>query len=145
MNVNCTRGNHWLHHNTWSLLHTTPQTINLSLKPDHGWVPLSLEILDCATFSPIMQSKMGHTLCWKVSLHNPIRHKFTLLFENMVPGSLKSFQSDQQVKICIYLTEATILYRSRELTDLKPSWYTFTSISLFGFPDFKINFIVKPN
>ena len=48
-------------------------------------------------------------------------HHYLLLFENVVPGSLKSFfQLNLQVEICLYLTEATALHHSRELICLKP-------------------------
>ena len=41
-------------------------------------------------------------------LYNPIRHNFPSVFENVVLGNLKSFfQSDHQVDISLYLTEAT--------------------------------------
>ena len=75
------------------------------------------------------------------SLYNPIRDKFPSLFENVLLGSFKSFfQFDQQVNICFYLTEATALRHSRESTGLKPSLCTFNPISLFNFPDSRINF-----
>ena len=41
-------------------------TIVLPLKLDNVWLSLSLEILDYATFAPIMQLKMSHNLCWNV-------------------------------------------------------------------------------
>jgi hypothetical protein len=47
-------------------------------------------------------------------LHNFIRDKFALLFENVVLGSLESFfQLDQQFDISLYLTEAAALRHSR--------------------------------
>ena len=74
------------------------------------------------------------------SLYNPIKDKFPSLIENVVLGSLKSFfQLDQQVDINHYLIEATVLRHSRELVGLKPSRCALNPISLFGFPDFKIN------
>jgi hypothetical protein len=55
-------------------------------------------------------------------LYNPIRDKFPSLFENVVLGSLKSFfELDHQVDISLYLTKATALCHSRELTGVKPS------------------------
>jgi hypothetical protein len=42
-----------------SLLPTAPQTTSLPLKLDNGRLSLSLEILDYATFAPIMQLKRG--------------------------------------------------------------------------------------
>ena len=58
----------------------------------------------------------------KCPLYNPIRDKFPSLFENVVPRNLKSFfQSDQQINISLYLTEATALRHSKELNGLKPS------------------------
>ena len=55
-------------------------------------------------------------------LYNSIRDKFPSLFENVVPGSLKSFfQLNQQVNISLYPTEVTALHHSRELIGLKPS------------------------
>jgi hypothetical protein len=65
-NVNCTWGNHWLHHNASLLLPTTPQTINLPLKLGNGQLSLSLEMLDYATFAPIIQLKLRHISCWNV-------------------------------------------------------------------------------
>ena len=71
-------------------------------------------------------------------LYNPIRDKFSLLFQNVVLGSLESFfKLDQQDDISLYLTEATALRHSRELVGFEPSWCAFNPISLFGFPDFK--------
>ena len=44
-------------------------------------------------------------------LYNPIRDKYSSIYENIVPRSLKSFfQLDQQVNISLYLTEATTLH-----------------------------------
>jgi hypothetical protein len=37
--------------------------------------------------------------------------------------------------------EANAVYHSRELIELKPSWCAFSLISLFGFVDFKVDFI----
>ena len=55
-------------------------------------------------------------------LNNPIRDKFPSRFENVVPRSLKCFfRRDQQVNTSLYLTEATALHHSRELTGLKSS------------------------
>ena len=72
-------------------------------------------------------------------LYNPTRDKFTSLFENEVLESLKSFfQSSQQVNVSLHLTKATALHQSGDLTSLKPSWYTFSLISLLSFLDFKI-------
>jgi hypothetical protein len=54
-------------------------------------------------------------------LYKPIRDNFPSLFENVVLGSLKScFQLDHQVDV-LYLTEAIMLYHSRELGGLEPS------------------------
>ena len=39
------------------------------------------------------------------------------------------------------IMEVTALYHSRESVGLMPSWYSFSLISLYGFQDFKINFI----
>ena len=75
-------------------------------------------------------------------LYNPFRDKFPSLFENVLLGSLKSFvQINQQVNVSLYVTEATALCHYRELIGLKPSSCTFIPINLFGFPDYKINFI----
>ena len=55
-------------------------------------------------------------------MYNPVRDKFPSLFENVVPGSLKSFfQLDQQVNISLYLTEATAIHHFRGLTSLNLS------------------------
>ena len=49
-----------------------------------------------------------------------MRDRFALLFENVILWRLKSFfQLDDQVDIRLYLTEATVLYHSRELASLK--------------------------
>ena len=54
-------------------------------------------------------------------LHNPIRDKFSSMFENVVLGSLKSlFQLNHKVGISLYLIEVTALYHSKDLTGLKP-------------------------
>ena len=53
-------------------------------------------------------------------LYEPIRDKFTSLFENVVLGSLKSFfQLDHQVDICLFLKKATALHKFRGLASLK--------------------------
>ena len=53
-------------------------------------------------------------------LYNPIKDKFSSLFENIDLGSLESFfQLDQQVSISLYLLKAILLRHSRELTGLK--------------------------
>ena len=54
MNVNCTQSNYWHHHNARSLLHTAVWIIDLSLKLDGGWLFLSLEMIEYATFGLIM-------------------------------------------------------------------------------------------
>jgi hypothetical protein len=61
-------------------------------------------------------------MCWSVLYITSLEISFQSLFENVVLGSLKSlFQLDRQVDISLYLTEATVLCHSRELTDLKPT------------------------
>ena len=60
---------------------TTPRTINLPLKLDHGQLSLFLHILDYATFAPTMQLKLKHTSCWndlsittlEINLHHYLR------------------------------------------------------------------------
>jgi hypothetical protein len=55
-------------------------------------------------------------------LYNPTRDKFSSLFDNIVPRSLKSFfQLDQQVNISLYLMGVIALRHSREHNGLKPS------------------------
>jgi hypothetical protein len=52
--------------------------------------------------------------------YNPIRDKFSSLFANVVPGSLKcSFQLDQLVRISLYLMKATALCHSKGIIDKK--------------------------
>ena len=55
-------------------------------------------------------------------------------------ASSLSFNWDHQVGISLYLLEGGALHKSKELVGLKPPYSTFNSISLVGFPDFKINF-----
>ena len=58
----------------------------------------------------------------KCPLYNSIWNKLPSLFENKVPGSLKSFYHlNHQVDISVYLTETTIIRHSRELASLKTS------------------------
>ena len=123
------------------------RTLNhrLAIESDNGWLSMSLEILDYATFANIMQFKMSQFSCWNI-IHDPIREKMPPLFGNVVLGSLKSFfQLDHQVDISLYLTEATALRHCRELANLKLLWCIFNPISLHGFMDFKINFIIFHN
>ena len=57
----------------------------------------------------------------KCPLHNPIRDKFSSLFENAELRSLKSFfQLDHEVDVSLYLMEVTALYHFRELANLTP-------------------------
>ena len=50
-------------------------------------------------------------------MYNPIKDKFKSLFKKVIIGSLKSlFQEDQQVDINVYLTEATALRHSRDIS-----------------------------
>jgi hypothetical protein len=73
--------------------------------------------------------------------HLYIRDKFPSLFEDVVPGCLKSFfHLDHEVDVSLYLTESTTLCDFRELASMN-CHSTFSPISLFGFPNFKINFI----
>ena len=136
-NVNCTWRNHWLYHNARSLLPTTPRTVDLPLQLADGQQSLSVEILDYVTFAPIMQLKMRHISCWNV----PYISRLEISSHHLVPWILKSFFQLHQIDNSLYFTEATALHHSKILTSLKASWRTFSPISLFGFPDFKINFI----
>ena len=131
--------NYWVH-NARSLLPIAPRTIDLSFKLDDGRViSISRDSRLCHFYSyNAIENEAHFVLEWPLS--NPIGDKFSSQFENVVPKDLKFFQVDQQVNISLYLTEATTLHHSKELTSLKPSWSTFSPISLFGFPDFKINF-----
>jgi hypothetical protein len=53
-------------------------------------------------------------------LYEPIKDKFTSLFENVVLGSLKPFfQLDHQVDISLFLKEDTALHQFRGLASLK--------------------------
>ena len=55
-------------------------------------------------------------------LYNPIRDKFSSLFESVVLGNLQYFfQSDHQVDISLYLMEVATLHHSKKLVGLKPS------------------------
>ena len=127
--------NHWLHHNARSLLPTSPQTIDLSLKLDVGRLSLSLEILDYDTFAPRLCSWKWNTFC--VGDNKTYKHiwdKFPLLFENVVFGSLKYFfWLNHQDDICLYLTKDTSLCH---LVGLKPSWHTHTLPVAFNFSYF---------
>ena len=61
--------------------------------PDRGidsFVEVAVDILDYATFAPIMQLK-NETFHVGMSLSKPIRDKFPSLFHIVVLGSLKSF------------------------------------------------------
>ena len=98
-----------------SLPLTAPLTIYQPLKLDNDQLSLLPEILDYATFAPIMQLK-------NETLYKPIRDKFASLLKNVVLGVLESFfQLDHQVDISLYLMEATALCHSRELVGLKSS------------------------
>ena len=99
-----------------------------------------------ATFVPIMQLKIHNPhFVLESPVYKLIRSleiKFSSLLENEVWRSIKSFfQLDYQVDISLYLPEAAALHHSKESTNLKPSSCAFSPIDLFGFPDFKINFI----
>ena len=130
-NLNCSWSNHWHHRNARSLLLTAPQTIILPLKLYNGWLPLSIEILNYATFAPIMQLKKKHILCWNTPYIAPINNEFPSLFEKVALRSLGSFfQLDHQIDIMLYLTEAITLCHSRELVGPTLSWCTVSPISL---------------
>ena len=104
-------------------------------------IPISIDTRLCHFCSYNAVENEAHFML-ECPLYNPIRDKFPSLFENVVPRSLKSFfPLDQQVKISLYLTKATTLRHSKELSSLKPSWCIFNLISLFSFLDFKANFI----
>ena len=146
IDVNCALSNHWLHHDTRSLLPTTLRTIDLPLKLDDGRLSLSLQILEFSLICSYSAVENEAHFVLECLLYNPVRHKFPSLFEEVILGSLKYFYSffqlDHQVDISLYLTEATALQHSRKLVGFKPLWCTFKPISLFGFPDFKFNFIL---
>jgi hypothetical protein len=87
-------------HNARSLLPITPRTIDLSLKLDDGQLSVSLEMLDYAPFSPLMQLKTRHISCWNVPDTTPLKINFHNLLENVASRSLKSsFQLDPQINI----------------------------------------------
>ena len=143
MKVNCTWSNHWLHHNAISLLPIAPRTIDLPLKLDNGQLSISLardtRLCHFCSYTAVENETHFMLGC---PLYNPIRDMYSSLFEKVVPKSLKPFfQLDQQVNIILYLEEATALHHSCKLAGLKPSWCIFSCSSLFGFLDFKINFI----
>ena len=122
------------------LPHLEPYTCHWNWMMDFS-IPIFRDTILCHFFSYNAFENEVHFML-KCPLYNPIRDKFPSLFENVVPRNLKSFfQSDQQINISLYLTEATALRHSKELNGLKPSWCTFNPVSLFGFPNFKINFV----
>jgi hypothetical protein len=101
------------------MLPTAPRIIDLPSKLDDDRLPLSLKILDYATFPPI---EIETHFVLERPLHNSIRDEFSSLLENVVLGSLKSFfHLDHQVDIDLYLIEASALHHSRELAGLKPT------------------------
>jgi hypothetical protein len=67
-------------------------------------------------------------------IHSTISRTLFSTFSR-VPGP------SNQININLYLTEATTLHHSEKVVDLWPSWRAFNPISIFNFPDFKINFI----
>ena len=76
-------------------------------------------------------------------LYNYIRDKFSSLFQNDVEGSLKScFQSDHQVDITLYLTDATAIHYSREIPFCYHLDVLFKSPEPFPLPDFRIDSIL---
>ena len=93
---------------------TASRIVDLPLKLDDERLSLSLEILDYATFaSDAIENEARLVL--ECPLYNPIKDKFPSLFENVIIRSLKSFfQSDHQVDIHLYLTEATTLCHYRK-------------------------------
>jgi hypothetical protein len=148
--MNCAWNNHWLQHNARSLnlellnQRKTYCISNYRLAIEIGqWssIPISRHTrLDHFFFYNAVENEAHFVL--EYLLYNPIRDKFSSLFANVVPGSLKcSFQLDQLVSISLYLIKATALCHSKEIIDKKPSWCTFNPISLFGFLNFKINSI----
>ena len=109
---------------TISLLPTAPQIIVLSLKLVNGRLSLSLEIIDHATFAPIMQLKMKHTLCKSVPYTTPLEIHLYHYFRNVVLGEpqVLSFKWTIELTLAsLYPTEATAFRHSRELAGLKPS------------------------
>ena len=68
---------YWHHHNTRSWLPTSPTTIELPKKLDDCWLSLSVEILDYATFAPIVQFIMRHMFVLKCSLSEITFHHYS--------------------------------------------------------------------
>ena len=101
-------------------------------------IPISRETTLCHFWSCNALENEAHFV---MECHLYIRDKFPSLFENVILGCLKSFfQLDHEVGVSLFLTKATTLCHFRELASMN-CHSTFNSISLFGFPDFKINFI----
>ena len=140
--MNCTWSNCWLHHNAKIIV--AYRTLNHRLVIE-TWQWMSIPICRdtrLCHFCSYGEIKNKAHFMLECPIYIPITHKFPSLSENAVLGSLKSFfQSDQQVNISLYLKEASTLRHSKKLNDLKSSWCAFNPISLFGFPDFKINLI----
>ena len=57
-------------------------------------------------------------------MYNPSKDKFKLLFKKVILDSLESFfQEDHQVDISFYLTEATALRHSRDISQFDVTLY----------------------
>jgi hypothetical protein len=132
-----------LTHSARSLLPTTPRTLDLSPKLNNGWViSISRDTRLCYFCSYNAAENEAYFVLGS-PMYNPIRDEFPSPLEKVVPGSIKSFfRLDQQVNSSLYLTGATALCHSRVLIGLKPSWCTSGPISLLGFMNFLINYIV---
>ena len=70
-----------------------------------------------------MQLKMRHISCWNVPYTNPSSDKFSSLFENVVPRSLKSFfQLDQQVNLAFSASRTLNQFHCKVMCPERDSW-----------------------
>ena len=117
---------------SWML--TAPQTIDLPWKLDGGWISLmSRDDILCHCCSHKSVENEANTML-ECPLYNLIREKCHLLLENVVLRSLEFFFSigPSSWDISLYLTNATSLCHSRDLTGLTPSWCTLSPCSLLS-------------
>ena len=111
------------------------RTLNrrLSIETEQ-WTPITISRdTRLCHFSSYNGVKNEEHFVLECPLNNPISEKFPWIFKNVVLGSLESFfQLDHQVGSSLYLIKAIALRHSRELTGLKPSQCTFSTISILA-------------
>ena len=110
-----------LHHRNAKII-ATYRTLSHRLAIEIGrWttIPSSRDTRLCHFWSHNVVENEAHFVL-ECPLYNPIKNKFSSLFKEVIQESLKSFfQLDHQVNVSLYLTEATTLRHSKNISWLE--------------------------